>query len=106
MILLECVAGILTLQSKLMHDPLCAVPLAPGIIDETSMVGVDATQKPMWYTSDANGSKRDIDHWVNVAGPMILNLNRKHNGKSMSVRGFYTVRDRQSWVIQDGSGVA
>ena len=100
------IEGMMKSVAMSLPHPLCAVPLAPGIIDETAMVGVDATQKPTYYTSHANGSKQDIDQWVNMAGPMILNLNRKDNGRSVSVPGFYTVRDRQSWIIQDGSGVA
>ena len=36
---------------------------------------------------------------------MILGLSRKDNGKSLSVKGFYSVRYRQSWSFQDGSGI-
>jgi hypothetical protein len=102
-------------------SPLCAVPLAPGVVAEEEEETNDGTAGGMMpqqlypYSSSnnvggsgdklTNGVGKDIHQWVRVAGPMILRLNRNDNGRSVSVKGFYSVRDRQSWIIQDGTGV-
>ena len=71
-------------------DPLCAVPLAPGTVETRD-------------ASDDGGN--DIVRWVNVAGPSILRIDRKDKGRCLSVKGFYSLWDRQSWIIQDGTGL-
>ena len=95
--------------------PLCAVPLAPGVVTRNDNENSDTAMqcehlsrhknsKQQQLHNDVNNEK-DISQWVNAAGPMILRMNRNDNGKSMSVKDFYTVRDRQGWIIQDGTGV-
>jgi len=102
--------------------PLCAVPLAPGLVSlgeeekttsRTAIGDMNHQQHCNPYTNNhvggdkftSNGLSNDINRWVHVAGTMILRLNRKDNGRSMSVNGFHSLRDRQSWIIQDGTGV-
>mmetsp|Transcript_4490 Transcript_4490/g.7590 ORF Transcript_4490/g.7590 Transcript_4490/m.7590 type:complete len:195 (-) Transcript_4490:96-680(-) len=77
---------------------MCAVPLAPGVVQTG---GADGKNEG----SSSSSSSGNIDKWIEVAGPMILGLSRKDNGKSLSVKGFYSVRYRQSWSFQDGSGI-
>ncbi len=77
---------------------MCAVPLAPGVVQTGGGVGVDGK-------NEGSSSSGNIDKWIEVAGPMILGLSRKDNGKSLSVKGFYSVRYRQTWSFQDGSGI-
>ncbi len=36
----------------------------------------------------SEGGDVDLERWANVAGPMILGMNRRNNGSSMSVPGF------------------
>ncbi|KAL7528743.1 hypothetical protein ACHAXR_002606 [Thalassiosira sp. AJA248-18] len=109
------IEGLIKSVAMSLPDPVCAVPLAPGVVETTTTTTggaggeVMVHQKQQHYNDHGNhggSKKKDIHQWVNVAGPMILQINRKHNGKSMSVRGFYSARDRQSWIIQDGTGVA
>lgn len=76
---------------------MCAVPLAPGVVQ--TGVGLDGK------TNEGSSSNGNIDKWIEVAGPMILGLSGKDNGKSLSVKGFYSVRYRQTWSYQDGSGI-
>ena len=80
-----------SLAMSLPEGPMCAVPLAPGVVQ------TDSSGK-----NDAGGN---IDTWVEAAAPMILGLSRKDNGKSLSVKGFYSVRYRQTWSFPDGSGI-
>lgn len=76
--------------------PMCAVPLAPGVVQ----TGITVDGK-----NEGSSSSGNIDKWIEVAAPMILGLSRKDNGKSLSVKGFYSVRYRQSWSFPDGSGI-
>ena len=88
-----------SLAMSLPHDgSMCAVPLAPGVVQTG---GADGKNEG----SSSSSSSGNIDKWIEVAGPMILGLSRKDNGKSLSVKGFYSVRYRQSWSFQDGSGI-
>ena len=81
--------------------PMCAVPLAPGNLAEEA---ADAHEK--LQDADAEARMRNVmDKWVTKAGPMILGLRRKDNGKSKSVVGYYSVRERQAWVIPDGTSI-
>jgi NAD(P)-dependent dehydrogenase (short-subunit alcohol dehydrogenase family) len=57
---------------------MAAVPLNPGIID-TEML------RSCW--SDAAGAYPDPETWVKAAGPFILKLGPKDNGRSLSVPG-------------------
>ena len=85
-----------SLAMSLPHDgTMCAVPLAPGVVQTGRADG----------KNEGSSSSGNIDKWIEVAGPMILGLSRKDNGKSLSVKGFYSVRYRQSWSFQDGSGI-
>ena len=87
---------------------MCAVPLAPGIVqtennnDNDKFGGVEAS---LSSSSSTAGNTNNLEEWVKVAGPMILGLSRKDNGKSLSVKGFYSLRYRQSWSFPDGSGI-
>ena len=40
-----------------------------------------------------------------MAGPMILGLDRKDNGKSLSVDGFYSQKYKDTWIIKDRVGI-
>jgi NADP-dependent 3-hydroxy acid dehydrogenase YdfG len=80
-----------SLAMSLPEGPMCAVPLAPGVVKTDS--------------SGKNDTGGNIDTWVEAAAPMILGLSRKDNGKSLSVKGFYSVRYRQTWSFPDGSGI-
>ena len=80
-----------SLAMSLPDGPMCAVPLAPGVVQTDS--------------SGKNDTGGNIDTWVEAAAPMILGLSRKDNGKSLSVKGFYSVRYRQTWSFPDGSGI-
>lgn len=51
------------------------------------------------------GRDNTVKNWVQVAGPMILGLNREDNGKSLSVEGFYTDKYKDTWIIKDGAGI-
>mmetsp|Transcript_7468 Transcript_7468/g.16292 ORF Transcript_7468/g.16292 Transcript_7468/m.16292 type:complete len:608 (+) Transcript_7468:120-1943(+) len=88
------VEGMIKSVAMSLPAPLCAVPLAPG-----RMTPAEEGKKT------TKGVSNDVHRWVDVTGPMILRLNRKDNGRSLSVKGFYSVRDRQTWIIQDGTGV-
>mmetsp|Transcript_12666 Transcript_12666/g.25309 ORF Transcript_12666/g.25309 Transcript_12666/m.25309 type:complete len:580 (+) Transcript_12666:920-2659(+) len=82
--------------------PMCAVPLAPGVVQTGMQPGGSDGKNEGSLSSSSSGN---IDKWIEVAGPMILGLSRKDNGKSLSVKGFYSVRYRQSWSFPDGSGI-
>lgn len=70
--------------------PLAAVPFAPGLVT-TEM--------------QPNGLA-PASEWAEVAGPFILALNREeHNGRSVSVPGFYRDEFMDSWIIKDGTGL-
>jgi len=84
---------------------MCAVPLAPGVVQTGVGVGGGVDGKNEGSNSSSSSSSGNIDKWIEVAGPMILGLSRKDNGKSLSVKGFYSVRYRQTWSFQDGSGI-
>jgi len=116
------IEGMIKSVAMSLPDPLCAVPLAPGRVSlgeegkmtsGTAVGDINHQQQCYPYTNNkidsdkftSNGLSNDINRWVNVAGNMILRLNRKDNGRSMSVNGFHSLRDRQSWIIQDGTGV-
>lgn len=36
---------------------------------------------------------------------MILALSRADNGKSLSVKGFYTEKYKEKWIIKEGAGI-
>lgn len=96
------VEGMVKSVAMSLPAPLCAVPLAPGVI-ETSMQPADDSNVGKGSTKKTKVG--NVSDWIKVAGPMILNMNRKDNGKSLSVKSFYTLKYRQSWIIQDGVGV-
>ena len=109
------IEGLMKSVAMSLPHPLCAVPLAPGVVTRNDNENSDTAMqcehlsrhknsKQQQLHNDVNNEK-DISQWVNAAGPMILRMNRNDNGKSMSVKDFYTVRDRQGWIIQDGTGV-
>ena len=85
------IEGMMKSLAMALPDPLCAVPLAPGVVETGMMPG--------------NGECNNVDDWVKVAGPMILELNREDNGKSLSVKGFYTEKYKSTWIIEDGAGI-
>eukprot|EP00930_Biecheleria_cincta_P055887 TRINITY_DN42138_c0_g1_i1.p1 TRINITY_DN42138_c0_g1~~TRINITY_DN42138_c0_g1_i1.p1 ORF type:complete len:261 (-),score=32.87 TRINITY_DN42138_c0_g1_i1:85-867(-) len=82
------IEGLMKSLAQALPDPLVAVPLAPGVIATEMQKG------------EEDG---DIDDWVKVAAPLILNLTREHNGASLSVPGFYTDKYKATWVIPDGA---
>lgn len=85
------VEGMIKSLAMSLPPTLCAVPLAPGVVQTGMMPG--------------NGGDNTVSNWVKVAGPMILSLNREQNGKSLSVDGFYTEKYKDTWIINDGVGV-
>jgi len=110
------IEGMMKSVAMSLPAPMCAVPLAPGVVavEETAGTAGGMMLQQLYPSNNGgggggekrmNGVGKDIHQWVHVAGPMILRLNRKDNGRSVSVKGFYSVRDRQSWIIQDGTGV-
>jgi NAD(P)-dependent dehydrogenase (short-subunit alcohol dehydrogenase family) len=60
-------------------DGMAAVPLNPGVID-TAML------RQCWADGAASHPKADV--WAETAGPFILQLGAKDNGKSLSVGEF------------------
>lgn len=88
-----------SLAMSLPDGPMCAVPLAPGVVQTGMQSDVGGKSE------GSSSSSGNIDKWVEVAAPMILGLSRKDNGKSLSVKGFYSLRYRQSWSFPDGSGI-
>jgi NAD(P)-dependent dehydrogenase (short-subunit alcohol dehydrogenase family) len=92
------IEGMIKSLAMSLPDGMCAVPLAPGVVQ----TGMQPDGKNEGSSSSSSGN---IDKWIEVAAPMILGLSRKDNGKSLSVKGFYSVRYRQSWSFPDGSGI-
>lgn len=86
------VEGMVKSLAMSLSEPLCAVPLAPGVVQTRMMPGND-------------GDNNTTSKWVKAAGPMILGFDRNDNGKSLSVDGFYTERYRDTWIIKDGVGI-
>ncbi|KAL7551762.1 hypothetical protein ACHAWF_014950 [Thalassiosira exigua] len=87
--------GLVKSVAMSLPDPLCAVTLAPGL--ETMEKG--RKEEPESFSFDR------MEEWAQISASMVLRFNRIGNGKSMSVKGFYTLRERQKWVIQDGIGL-
>ena len=85
------IEGMIKSLAMSLPPTLCAVPLAPGVVETGMMPG--------------NGGDNTVSNWVKVAGPMILCLNREQNGKSLSVDGFYTEKYKDTWIINDGLGI-
>jgi len=94
------IEGMIKSLAMSLPDGMCAVPLAPGVVQ----TGMQPGGKNEGSSSSASSSG-NIDKWIEAAAPMILGLSRKDNGKSLSVKGFYSVRYRQSWSFPDGSGI-
>lgn len=104
------IEGMMKSVAMSLPAPLCAIHLAPGsvvVMDEghTSAGSGELLQQEKFSlylknNSDSDGVSYDAHRWVNVAGPMILRFTRQDNGRSMSIRGFHSVRDRLSLVIQ------
>lgn len=70
------VEGLTQSLAKELPAPMAAIPLAPGMIDTAILrqnTSVDAAQQ------------QKPDDWATRAGPMILGLNREHNGQSLDV---------------------
>ena len=86
------VEGMMKSLAMSLPEPLCAVPLAPGVVQTGMMPGMD-------------GDDNTTSNWVKVAGPMILGFDRNDNGKSLSVDGFYTEQYKDTWIIKDGVGI-
>eukprot|EP00956_Cyclotella_meneghiniana_P018294 scaffold30372_cov70-Cyclotella_meneghiniana.AAC.5 len=86
------VEGMMKSLAMSLPEPLCAVPLAPGVVQTGMMPGMD-------------GDDNTTSNWVKVAGPMILGFDRNDNGKSLSVDGFYTEQYKNTWIIKDGVGI-
>lgn len=85
------IEGMMKSLAMSIPDPLSAVPLAPGIVETGMMPG--------------DGGENTVSNWVQVAGPMILGLDRKDNGKSLSVDGFYSQKYKDTWIIKDRVGI-
>lgn len=85
------IEGMIKSLAMSLSAPFCAVPIAPGIVETAMMPG--------------NGGDNTVKNWVKKAGPLILGLDRKDNGKSLSVDGFYTQKYKDTWIIKDGVGI-
>jgi len=70
------VEGMAQALAEELPAPLAAIPLAPGMVD-TPMLRGNAMLKADDYEKP--------EPWAQRAGPMILGLNREHNGQSLSV---------------------
>jgi len=70
------IEGLTKALAQELPAPLAAVPLNPGVID-TAML------RQCWSEEAASYPKADA--WAQVAGPYILQLDRKDNGQSLSV---------------------
>ena len=73
------IEGLTKALAEELPEGLTAVPLNPGVID-TDML------RQAW--ADGAASYPTAEAWVKAAGPMILKLSRKDNGKSLSVSAF------------------
>jgi NAD(P)-dependent dehydrogenase (short-subunit alcohol dehydrogenase family) len=73
------IEGLTKALAEELPDGIAAVPLSPGVID-TDML------RQTWG-GEAGGFQK-ADAWAKVAGPFILGLGAKDNGKSLSVPGF------------------
>lgn len=85
------VEGMVKSLAMSLPEPLCAVPLAPGVVQTGMMPG--------------NDGDNTASNWVKIAGPMILGFDRDVNGKSLSVDGFYTEKYKSTWTVKDGDGI-
>lgn len=65
---------------------MAAIPLAPGIV-------LSEMQRGDYPAANA---------WAKDAAPFMLALNSSHNGKSLSVPGYYPEKYKTSWIIKDG----
>lgn len=80
------VEGLVKSLAMALPPPLCAVPLAPGLV----ATGTEGSELP------------DAETWAREAGPLILSLSRADNGTSLSVPGFYPDKYTHTWIINDG----
>jgi NAD(P)-dependent dehydrogenase (short-subunit alcohol dehydrogenase family) len=73
------IEGLTQALAQELPDGLAAVPLNPGVID-TAML------RQCW--SDGADSYPKPEAWAKIAGPFLLKLGRKDNGRSLSVPSF------------------
>jgi NAD(P)-dependent dehydrogenase (short-subunit alcohol dehydrogenase family) len=73
------VEGLTLALARELPSGMAAVPLNPGVID-TEML------RSCW--ADGAGSYPKAEAWAKIAGPFILKLGAKDNGRSLSISGF------------------
>lgn len=91
------IEGVMKSVAMSLPAPLCAVALAPGAVaTEDEAGGGTACSLGHGNKSSQVEAGEDIDQWVRVAGPMILQLNRNDNGRSLSVTDYHMLQERQT----------
>jgi len=80
------VEGLTKSVAMALPQGMAAVPLAPGIV----------------LSEMQSGDYPTADTWARDAAPFILAFNGSHNGKSLSVPGYYPEEYKTSWIIKDG----
>jgi hypothetical protein len=91
------IVGLIGSVALSISDPHCATTLSPSCVTFEGAVGEGG--KSMFLSGEgwdrggaSEGGDVDFERWANVAGPMILGMNRRNNGLSMSV-------PERAWVL-------